>query len=72
MANESWEEVRYYVLGQLPELNRKVDGLENKLNSIETKFEAGMAVIGNKVTTIVALGSTAMSVVVSIIFHFWK
>ena len=70
MAGETWEEVRYYVLGQLPELNKKIDGLETKLNSIETKFETNMAIITTKMGGITFVASTVVSGIVGLVFHF--
>jgi hypothetical protein len=70
MAGETWEEVRYYVLGQLPELNKKIDGLETKLNSIETKFETNMAIITTKMGGITFVASTVVSGTVGLVFHF--
>lgn len=68
MANESWEEVRYYVLGQLPELNKKIDGLETKLGAIETKFETGMAIITTKMGMVTLVSSAVVSGVIGLLF----
>lgn len=70
MAGETWEEVRYYVLGQLPILNQKIDGLESKLGDIERKFETGMAVITTKMGMITFIASTVTSGAVGLVFHF--
>lgn len=70
MAGETWEEVRYYVLGQLPELNKKIDSLEDKLGSIETKFETGMAVITTKMGTATYISSTIVSFIIGLITFF--
>lgn len=68
MAGESWEEVRYYVLGQLPELNKKIDGLETKLNSIEKAFETGMAIITTKMGMVTFVSSAVVSGIVGLLF----
>lgn len=68
MANESWEEVRYYVLGQLPELNKKIDGLETKLGAIEMKFETGMAIITTKMGMVTLVSSAVVSGVIGLLF----
>lgn len=70
MAQETWEEVRYYVLGQLPELNKKIDALDSKLGTIETKFEAGMAIITTKMGVVTFVSSTIVSVVIGTIATF--
>lgn len=71
-GNETWEEVRYYVLGQLPELNKKIDGLESKLNNIETKFETGMAVITTKMGMVTFIASGVTSGIIGLVFHFME
>lgn len=68
MANETWEEVRYFVLNQIPEINRKIDGLESKLNTIETKFETNMAILTTKMGMITLVSSAVVSGVVGLLF----
>ena len=70
MSGETWEEVRYHVLGQLPELNRKIDTLDTKVGNIETKFETGMAVLTSKMVMIMAIGSAAIGLVIQVVTHF--
>lgn len=67
MANETWDEVRYFVLNQIPEINRKIDGLENKLNTIETKFETNMAILTTKMGAASFVTSSVVSVIVTIL-----
>ena len=69
-GNESWEEVRYHVLGQLPELNSKIRQLDDKLGTIETKLETGMSIITTKMTMITFLGSTITSIIVGVIVAY--
>jgi hypothetical protein len=70
MAAETWEEVRYHVLGQLPVLNKKIDSLETKLGVVETKFESGMAVITTKMGMITFISSSVVSVIIGLAVHF--
>ena len=70
MAQETWEEVRYFVLNQIPEINRKIDGLESKLGTIETKFEANMAILTTKMGTAAFVTSGVVSLVVAVIAAF--
>ena len=67
MAGETWDEVRYFVLNQIPEINRKIDGLENKLNVIETKFETNMAILTTKMSTASFVVSGVVSIVISVV-----
>lgn len=69
MSGETWEEVRYHVLGQLPELNRKIDSLDTKVGNIETKFETGMAVLTSKMVMIMAIGSASIGIIVQVVTH---
>lgn len=74
MANETWDEVRYFVLNQIPEINRKIDGLETKLNTIETKFETNMAILTTKMGAASFVTSSITSLVITVvgavILHF--
>lgn len=67
MAGETWDEVRYFVLNQIPEINRKIDGLDNKLNAIETKFEANMAILTTKMGTATFVTSAVVSLIVTVL-----
>lgn len=69
MSSETWEEVRYHVLGQLPQLNRKIDELDNKVAHIETKFETGMAVITTKMVMIMGIGSAVIGLIIQLVTH---
>jgi hypothetical protein len=66
---ETWEEVRYHVLGQLPALNRKIDSLDAKVGQIETKFETGMAVLTTKMVLIMSVGSLLIGLLVQVVTH---
>ena len=68
-GNETWEEVRYHVLGQLPQLNKKIDALDEKVGKIETKFETGVAVLTSKMVMIMAIGSGAIGIIIQVVTH---
>jgi len=69
MSSETWEEVRYHVLGQLPLLNQKMDAIDKKVGEIETKFEAGMAVLTSKMVMIMAIGSAVIGIIIQLATH---
>jgi len=72
MANETWDEVRYYVLSTLPQMNTKLDGLENKIGTMETKLETNMAILATKQQSMTFLVSTVISLVGIAVSYFTK
>lgn len=69
MSGETWEEVRYHVLGQLPLLNSKIDKIDERIGVMETKFETGMAVLTSKLVMIMAIGSATIGIVIQVATH---
>lgn len=70
-GNESWEEVRYHVLGQLPELNKKIDKIDEKIGNMETKMETNFATISTKLGVIVFSASSIVSIIVGVITSYF-
>jgi len=69
MAAETWEEVRYHVLGQLPLLNQKIDNVATQLTSVDKKFETSMSVLTTKMMMIMAIGSGVIGLTIQLITH---
>jgi len=69
MSAETWEEVRYHVLGQLPILNAKIDSVAAQLTEVDKKFEISMNVLTTKMMMVMAVGSGAIGIVIQIVTH---
>lgn len=72
MAGETWDEVRYHVLGQIPMINQRIDAmdakvterfekLDTKVDEINTKLEKNLAIIMTKMGSIVTIGTSVIT-----------
>lgn len=69
MSLAPWEEVGFHVLSQQAEQGKKIDKVDEKVGDIEKKFEVGMAVITQKLITIMWGGSLAIGTALQIATH---